>query len=276
MKKPNKKQQQRFEIIETIALWEGVINASVLCHFIGVVARNAMTEIQAYNEFVPIPLEYNPSKKAFITPEDFKPIFISTEWSVYHDHLMRFSHLYQGVLWTSGGIEVMPNDFNKVEPDVIRAINECIKNQHSFKAKYHSMRHPRGLTRTFHPHAIAFNGIRWHMRAYSEEYGEFRDFNLSRIGRPSEHLSSHIERLDDHDWHTMLVLHLDAHPSLNLQQRKLVLTDYGQADSFSYEIRAAMLKYFVKYYPISISPDADPLDKPLFLKNHKELSSFLL
>ena len=47
MKKPNKKQQQRFEIIETIALWEGVINSSVLSHFIGVIPRNAITEIQS-------------------------------------------------------------------------------------------------------------------------------------------------------------------------------------------------------------------------------------
>ncbi|GHE80190.1 WYL domain-containing protein [Thalassotalea profundi] len=276
MKKPNKKQQQRFEIIETIALWEGVINASVLCHFIGVVPRNAITEIQAYNEFVPVPLEYNYSKKLFITPKDFKPIFISNEWDVYHDHLVRYSHLYRGYLWPDSGIELISNSFNKVEPDVIRTINECIKNKLAFQAKYHSMNHPKGLTRTFHPHAIAFNGIRWHMRAYAEEYGEYRDFNLSRIGRITDHSPSNIDHLNDHNWHSILSLNLDAHPSLSSLQRKLVLNDYGKSSPFSYDIRAAMIKYFVKYYPIAVNSNADPLDKPLFLTNYKELSMFLL
>ena len=162
MKKPNKKQQQRFEIIETIALWEGVINSSVLSHFIGVIPRNAITEIQSYNNFVPIPLEYNASKKVFVTPDDYRPIFISSEWDIYHDHIIKFADLYRNSLWSCGSLDVMPHGFNKIEPDVIRVINKCIRSKQAFRAKYHSMNHPRGLTRAFHPHAIAFNGVRWH------------------------------------------------------------------------------------------------------------------
>ena len=276
MKKRNKKQIERFKIIEIIAYWEGSINASILCNFIGVIPRNATTEIQAYNEVVPIPLEYNASKKIFVPPNQYKPIYISTEWNLYHEHLVRFAHLYQKGLWHSNSIDVISSDFNHINSEITRTIHECIKNKTSFKAKYHSMNNPRGLTRTFHPHAIAFNGVRWHMRAYSEEHGEFRDFNLSRISKPSNIGDSNVDSLNDHDWHHFITIKLQPHPSLDIYQKKLVLSDYGHINEFKHELRASMVKYFIKFYSISISQNDNPMDKPLSLINKEELQSYLL
>ncbi|MBL1319705.1 MAG: WYL domain-containing protein [Methylophaga sp.] len=276
IKKITQKQRRRFEIIETVAYWEGIINATILVKLFGVSWSNALKEFNAYKEHCPEQFEYNASLKLFIVKDGFKPRYISTDWDVYHAHIITFRTIYNAELWNSSAIEILPLTYNSVNNDVIRKVSIAIKNGDSLTVKYCSLKHPRGLTRTLHPHAIAFNGIRWHLRAFSKEHGEFRDFNLSRIKKIVIKGKSDINLLDDHDWHSIMSLDLSAHPKLDTKQRKLVLSDYGYSEDFSVNLRASMIKYFVKMHSIATDTQQDPFSHPLFLKNAESLDNYIL
>ena len=138
------------------------------------------------------------------------------------------------------------------------------------------MNNPKGITRRIHPHAIAFDGRRWHLRAYSESHDEFRDFNLSRITKIELEGISDIDSLNDKEWHDYKTLLLDAHSSLSTDQKKLVLSDYNKNKPFKINLRTSMIKYFIKYYNIAVCVEDDPKTNPLFLSNADELKEYLL
>ncbi|TNC80859.1 MAG: hypothetical protein C9356_12095 [Oleiphilus sp.] len=275
-KKISEKQRQRFQLIETLAYWERTLNANILKAFLGLTWNMAIKELSAYKELHPKTFTYNSSKKVFITNTSFRPVYISRDWSVYHDHLIKYAELYNQQLWRANSVEVLPGSLNTVENQVIELLCKAIKRKCSISAKYASMQNPRGLTRIIHPHALAFSGRRWHLRGYSEAHLEFRDFNLSRIKTITLGEASEIDSLSDRDWFDYKTLCLDAHPSLNNLQKKLVLSDYDREKAFKVEIRAAMIKYFIKHHDIATRVEDDPMNHPLWLSNADELSQYLL
>ena len=45
--------------------------------------------------------------------------------------------------------------------------------------------HPNVEIRLIAPHTLVYTGMRWHVRAYCEKNGQYRDFVLSRLrGEP--------------------------------------------------------------------------------------------
>jgi len=275
-KKISDKQRQRFELIETIAYWERVLNANILKQFLGLTWDMAIKELGAYRKYHPNTFSYNQSLRVFTTIEGFKPTYISTDWGVYNDHLIKYSVLYNESLWNQNSVAVLPNSLNTVRNEIVHGVSLAIKNKKIIKAKYCSMQNPRGLTRRIHPHAIAFNGHRWHLRAFSETHDEYRDFNLSRIKSVELEAGSGEDSLNDKDWHQYKVLLLDAHPSLSVEQKKLVLSDYNRDKPFKFEMRGALVKYFVKLHDIAVKGEDNPKSKPLYLCNADELSEYLL
>jgi hypothetical protein len=275
-KEVTRKQRHRFEIIETIAYWERVLNANILKQFLGLTWNMAIKELAFYREKHPNTFDYNGSLRVFLTKKGFKPTYISTDWELYNDHLIKYSSLYNESIWNQSSVELLSNSLNKVSPDIFHGVSQAIKNRKIIKVKYCSMQNPKGLTRLIHPHAIAFNGRRWHLRAYSETHDEYRDFNLSRLKSVLVDALSSEDPLKDKAWHETKILCLDAHPSLSFDQRKLVLSDYDREEPFKVEIRAAMVKYFVKHHDISISDEDDKNSNPLMLMNAEELKEYLI
>src|SRR5690606_40367587 len=62
------------------------------------------------------------------------------------------------------------------------------------------------------PHAIAFDGFRWHARAYCFTDGCFKDFLLARILGIRDSRPSDIDDSQDANWHTHVTLEIGPHP----------------------------------------------------------------
>ena len=115
-----------------------------------------------------------------------------------------------------------------MDPELLRIVLQAIRERRRMSAFYVSLTSPDGKVRTIEPHAIVFDGFRWHARAFDVEASGWRDFVLGRLSRasllgaPSETTAD-----DDADWQDMVQLTIAAHPGLSPAQRRLIERDYG-------------------------------------------------
>ena len=75
------------------------------------------------------------------------------------------------------------------------------------------MSSPEPKWRWFSPHALGFDGFRWHARAWCHNRKEFRDFVLARILEIGETRPAEIDPADDAGWQREVTLKLAPHPA---------------------------------------------------------------
>ena len=95
------------------------------------------------------------------------------------------------------------------------------------------------------PRAFAHDGYRWHLRAWCEENGEFRDFVLSRVREatwPNE--SAPPDLPDDVEWESFDELVLAPSPDLPESTRASIAWDFGMNNGvLRLKVRRAMRNY---------------------------------
>lgn len=72
------------------------------------------------------------------------------------------------------------------------------------------------------PHAIAFDGFRWHARAWSHERREFRDFVMARMLTIAEDQPAAVDGSADAEWQRRVTLRIAPNPALPLGQRRAI------------------------------------------------------
>ena len=110
------------------------------------------------------------------------------------------------------------------------------------------------------PHALAFDGTRWHARAWCHRASRFRDFVLTRIQDTHGNRPSGIDTRADEDWNTFVIVEIDPDPDLTLSQRDAVVTDFGmEHGKLRKTIRRALVPYFVRHLRIDIPKNGQPI-----------------
>lgn len=107
---------------------------------------------------------------------------------------------------------------------------EVIRTRQSLEVEYQLLSSPAPRWRWIAPHAIAFDGFRWHARAYGFTGGCFKDFLLARILGIRDTWSSDIDASHHADWHTQVTLEIGPHPGLSGAQNKIVAPDCGMCE----------------------------------------------
>ena len=93
--------------------------------------------------------------------------------------------------------------------------------------KYQSLSRPEPSWRWIAPHAIGFDGFRWHTRAFCKTDEVFKDFLLSRILQTRGAEASEVTLAADADWQEQVTLEIGPHPELTENQKKVIALDYG-------------------------------------------------
>ena len=101
------------------------------------------------------------------------------------------------------------------------------------------------------PHALGYDGCRWHVCAWCFENGGFRDFVLSRMEDadwPGDLFTSSVV---DEDSERMETVILRPHSGLDEDQRKGIIRDYGmKGGKLKVQLRAAMKEYFLAQWRV--------------------------
>ena len=275
--------EQRLEFIEFRLFWDGVLNRADITDRFGVSAVQASADLAQYKEIAPENLDYDASQKRFIAARDFAPRLSPPNADRYLIQLKAIADKVISVGDTSVGalptIDAMPIPHRRVDANILRRLLLVIRGQSGINIFYHSMnsRRPLPLWRDITPHALAFDGLRWHVRAYCHLETRYKDFILSRILDLGKEIEPGKSGSQDVQWHEFFEIVLIPNPKLAESQRATVARDYSMTDGcLRIPVRRALLYYFNKRLRLDVADKADdPKETPVVLANKAEFQRSL-
>jgi len=168
---------------------------------------------------------------------------------------------------------VMQTVVRSVESNILRAVLRAIERRQELDIVYQSLTNTRA--RSIAPHSLAFDGHRWHARAWCVEHEDFRDFVLTRMLSADEGKPSKADPSNDMEWHTIVELKVAAHPGLTDAQKSAIERDFGMDSGLLImKTRVALAFYLVKRLNLDLNDDQIPPErKQIFLTNLLELEN---
>jgi len=270
--------ERRLEFIEFRLFWEGHVNRGDLMDAFGVSVNQASTDLNRYIGMAPDNMVYDKSARTYIRGSEFGPLFLKPDASRY---LSQLRSVADGILdradaWIGQfpSYDAAPTPVRGVNAKTLRSVVAAIRRSEAIEVKYQSLSRPEPRWRWIAPHAIAFDGFRWHARAFCLADQSFKDFLLSRIIETRGTKPSEISADNDVDWNEHVTLEIGPHPELSETQQKVIALDYGmRSDRAKIPVRKALLYYALKRLGLDTDPSARrPQDQQIVLLNAHEFA----
>uniref|UniRef100_UPI00404795A3 WYL domain-containing protein n=1 Tax=Yoonia sp. TaxID=2212373 RepID=UPI00404795A3 len=266
---------QRLEFIEFRLFWEGHVNRSDLMEQFGLSVNQASADLNRYIGFVPDNMVYDKSARTYVRGPEYAPHFLKPDASRY---LAQLRSLADGIMdsddtWIAElpSYDAAPTPARGVNPVTLRSVVGAIRRAESIEVKYQSLSRPEPTWRWIAPHAIGFDGFRWHARAFCKTDEVFKDFLLSRILKTRGVEASEVTDAADSDWQQHVTLEIGPHPELSENQKKVIALDYGMSgEKAQIKVRRALLYYALKRLGLDTDPGArKPQDQQIVLLNRE-------
>lgn len=268
--------ERRLEFIEFRLFWEGHVNRGDLMTMFGISMNQATKDLNQYASMAPGNFAYHKSVRAFVRGDSFRAVFLKPDAARY---LSQLRSLADGILDTSEAWLAKPPEFyaaptpaRGVDAVTLRTILSAIRRREALEVDYQSLSRPDPVWRWIAPHAIGFDGFRWHTRAYCFIDNRFKDFVLSRIFETRGTKPTEIDPELDEDWHEQVVLEIGPHPDLTDNQKAVIALDYGMVDGKAeITVRKAFLYYTLKRLGLDTDPSArKPQDQQIVLIDRRD------
>lgn len=275
--------EQRLEFIDFRLFWEGKINRADIVDRFKISIPQASKDLSLYESRAPQNMDYDTSGKRYLASENFVPRFFTPSADQYltqlrsiTDHTSEPADTWLGVMSWS---EAMPIPQRRVNVDVLRAVLGAIKNQRSLHLLYQSMnkKRPGPMWRWVSPHALAHDGLRWHIRGFCHEEKRFKDFVLSRCLSSRETRAAEVDPTKDEQWNQFFSVVLVPNPHLSREQQEVIAQDYCmEYGQIAIAVRKALLYYFNKRLRLDVAQAFDdPKETPVIVLNEKAFKDVL-
>lgn len=270
--------ERRLEFIEYRLHWEGRVNRGDVSGFFGVSAPQASNDFARYRALAPGNITYNATAKTFVAEAEFEPVLHRPSADRY---LGQLRGIADGIVdrnevpvGRGPDYDVVPQIHRKLDSELLQRVLASARGREAVLATYQSFSSPKPRERWLSPHAIAFDGMRWHMRAWCHERLGFRDFALGRVTAVSGTRKSDIDPKSDDLWHDHVVFQLAPHPGLSDGMRSAVQADYGMIDGRTdVRVRAALAYYLWKQLGLHRDVDSTPPEEQhVILLNRDEIA----
>lgn len=270
--------ESRLEFIEFRLFWEGHVNRSDLIEVFGVSINQASTDLNRYLGLAEANMVYDKSARTYVRSSSFSPVFHQPDAAQY---LSQLRSLSDGIIsaddsWIGGlpSFACALTPARGVSPKILRAIVTSIKRHDAIEVFYQSMSSPEPTWRWIEPHALVFDGFRWHARAHCPRSSAFKDFVLSRITDTRSSKPADARPSGDSEWEEQVELQIAPHPELSAGQRKAIELDYGMERGVTtIPVRRALLYYALKRLGLDTDPAARrPQDQQIVLLNAAEVA----
>ena len=267
--------ERRLEFIEFRLFWEGHVNRSDLIEAFGISVQQASTDLNRYQGLAATNMVYDKSAKTYVRNTTFNPLFLKPDASRYLSQLRSVAEsiLDRSDAWIGAfpDFATAPAPARAVNAATLRSVIGSIRRSEAIEIKYQSLSRPAPQWRWIAPHAIGFDGFRWHARAFCETDRAFKDFLLSRILKTRGERPSSVTGNADDDWNEYVTLEIGPHPDLSKTQKKVIALDYGMRGvSAKISVRKALLYYALKRLGLDTDPKSrHPHDQQIVLINRE-------
>jgi hypothetical protein len=249
------------------------VSLSDLMEQFGLSVNQASVDLNRYIGLAPDNMVYDKSARTYVRGQDYTPHFLKLDASLY---LAQLRSLADGIMdnddtWIAElpSYDSTPTPTRGVNPVTLRSVVGAIRRSGAIEVKYQSLSRPEPSWRWIAPHAIGFDGFRWHTRAFCKTDEVFKDFLLSRILQTRGVEASEVTDEADADWQEHITLEIAPHPELSESQKKVIALDYGMRDGKAQiKVRRALLYYALKRLGLDTAPSArKPHEQQIILIN---------
>ncbi|MFC1665345.1 helix-turn-helix transcriptional regulator [Pseudomonadota bacterium] len=272
----------RYRLIEVVAYWEGRLTTNHLCHAFGIGRQQASKDINSYNnDIAPGNLEYDKHLKGYKPTLNFSPTVTSGSSDEYLHLLHRHNDLNQSfdsLNLKQANTEVLAATTRNIRPEILRPLVLAARQQRRVEIDYFSITSSEYDTRVIAPHTLVHNGIRWHVRAYCEKNGDFRDFVLSRFRDIPDVMDGSPNPIEqDKGWNTQVTIRIKPNPELNSVQKRIVAEDWGmKRGTLEIRVRGVLVQYVIHQLRLDLkSPGAPSSSEQIVLVNAIQLKRWL-
>lgn len=169
----------------------------------------------------------------------------------------------------------VPRIRRRTEPTTVRAIVAAIRGRTSLLVNYQSLSTATPTHRQIAPHAIVFDGNRWHTRAWCFLRERFSDFVLARITVVHGDMPGTIDAEADIEWQTQFTLRIGPHPGLSEEQRRTIEMDFGMENgTIEVTTSLTLAYYFERRLNLDLDANQIPASRQqIVLLNRDELEN---
>jgi hypothetical protein len=230
-------QRARLHYLDQCLTWLGQANRRDLIERFGISNAQAAVDFRIYMERVCAPTPtYDAVRKTYVANrahlglEDVKePPALE---AIYAQARQDFARL--------------PGPTRQCPAPVMRELNQAIERRCFVEIDYVSMSSGRRDRQWIAPAHIASDGERLHVRAWSPDRSEWRDFLPVRVSSGSSFAMRPVEEPlpPDDDWDTVIEVRLRPRADLTAEQKRAVRLEYGfEGDGIRFETRRALEFY---------------------------------
>lgn len=220
--------ERRQDFIRDRLVWEGRINRVDLVARFGISPNQATADLRRFEDANPGAIVYDARAKTYragaAVPGDAQTADLLRELRLMAEGVLPVTDI---VLSQPPVVDVADGPLRRVAPLILQRVIAAIRERRALEVGYRSMTSPEKRPRVLEPHALIFDGFRWHMRAHDRDDGAFKDFVLGRLSDPGMGDAALSSPAEDGDWHQRVALTLAPHPMLDPVQGEAIELDYG-------------------------------------------------
>lgn len=273
--------RKRLEFIEFRLYWEGRINRSDLISVFRISIPQASADFSKYQKIAPENMKYDRNGKFYYASSKFKPILRTPSADQfllrYIASKSRTFNQKKSFLGNVPPIDTVPIPWRRIDPEILKKLLLAIRNKKAIEIEYQSLSRTEKLMRKISPHALGFDGFRWHCRAFCHIDNSFKDFNLGRILKIGNEEDSNIDPQSDEKWENYIEVKIGPNPQFEENHRKIIEYEYGMENGeASIKVRRAMLWYLLSSLGLSArEEDKVSSNQQIILLNKDEVREAL-
>lgn len=273
-------QVRRLEFIEFWLTWQGAINRSELVRHFAISPQQASADFSLYQSMAEGNMVYDRSGKCYVPTDRFTPVLTRGLAADYLDQLRDACvNPDEDACHFLGSIpptDVVTVPARAIGTTVLQELLRAIRQQLALEVTYQSMRDSAPVRQWVRPHALGFDGSRWHARVWRETQNDFADFVLSRIQRIHRLQECKTPPPIDAWWESFIDIVIKPNSKLSDAQQQAVAHEYGmKAGELTLRKRKAMAFYTIRSLRLEHDESDYGADQPLELANRDTLKEIL-
>lgn len=279
--KPRWGQARRLAFIDMRLQYDGKINRRDLQAFFDISTPQASADLDLYKRLAPNNIRYDSSARVFVALDTFKPQYGRSAATNYLDDAYRLARkvvekdeLFEGFIPPTG---IVATPSRAIAAEMVATLVRAIRDRSALSVSYQSMDEPLPVSRVISPHALGFDGLRWHVRAWCHQRRFFRDFAIGRLAIVGSAIENEVDPSKDIGWETIVNIILVPHSGLSPTQKEVVMRDYEMQDGQRIvPCRKAMLFYTLRHLNLD-TPEVlpDPARQHVIIENRSDVDRWV-
>ena len=241
--------RERLRAVEMLLWWRGWVGRGDLRERFGISAAQTSGDLQRYLDLNSAAMVYHTSRKRYEATEAMRcmlhqPSLNEAVGLLGGEVAGGFRAEIAAVSEGDDRLAMLHLPIRKAANDVERKVFMALLAKKRVAVKYTSVNSNKSEWRVLRPGALAWDGRRWHVRAWCETRQSWLDFVLGRISTAEWPTEASAEIPIDADWLVHETIRLRVNPALGEQAREAIKMDYGIAgEVLEIRVRRAMRSY---------------------------------